>query len=48
MTEYNAEPRMLIDGKLVDAMSGKTYPNIKGDLQTRVLRGLPPPRQRAT
>ena len=28
MTEYNAEPRMLIDGKLVDAMSGKTYPNI--------------------
>jgi hypothetical protein len=26
----------------------KTYPNIKGDLQTRVLRGLPPPRQRST
>ena len=28
MTELAAEPRMLIDGKLVDAASGKTYDNI--------------------
>jgi aldehyde dehydrogenase (NAD+) len=28
MSELNAEPRMLIDGKLVEAASGKTYPNI--------------------
>ncbi len=28
MTELAAEPRMLIDGKLVDAVSGKTYANV--------------------
>jgi aldehyde dehydrogenase (NAD+) len=28
MTELAAEPRMLIDGKLVDAASGKTYDNV--------------------
>jgi aldehyde dehydrogenase (NAD+) len=28
MVEYEAEPRMLIDGKLVDATSGATFPNV--------------------
>jgi aldehyde dehydrogenase (NAD+) len=28
MTDFDAEPRMLIDGKLVDAASGATFPNL--------------------